>query len=219
MAKPNNKKDVNQGTSLMSGKDIGMSREAEAALTKSAVPFQFLTLLQGGSDIVMKRTLKGAAGGMYVLGKQKLLGDEFLAVPSISRPRAMIFEDGQVTLETFDPSSEAWGKCKAQKKGGNTGIEFLLWIPDEECFATFYFKNTAKSVGAKVVEAREARQLACFTSTMIEGKENSWYVPVVEGVDADGPVVMPTEEQQQEALLAFESYKQETKAPEPKRAR
>lgn len=205
-------------TALMSPKDVGQSREAEEALTKSD-RLQFLTLIQGGSEAVTKKEPKGVTAGAYVLGKKVLLGDEFDSIVSISRPRAMIFENNKVTVETFDPSSEEWSKCKAARKGGNTGIEFLLWIPSQQAFATFYFKNTAREVGADAARCRDAGMVARFSSRVVDGKENSWFVPVVTQVDPqslDEPLEMPSEEMQAEAVAAFESYKQETKAePEP----
>lgn len=193
----------------MSPKDIGTNKDVEAELTKNDF-MKYVSLLQGSSGALTE--LDGAKPGFYSLGKDVLLGAEFEAVVSISRPRAILFANNEMAAESFDPKSAEWSKIKNTRKGGNTGLEFLLWIPAHKCFATYYFKNTAKPEGAKAVACRESGSLAKFSSRMIEGKENSWYVPVVRSAGAVTDKHLPSDEAQAEAVAQFESYKQEEPA-------
>lgn len=217
MAKPTNKK--NEGTKTTEiakvTPGLGMSPEDLKAATATST-ILFLGVVAKNAD--MDKKPDGAEAGSIVLGNRDILQGPVRAAVVRMRPKAMLWEDGKLQDETFDPSSEAWTKIKATRNGGKTGTEILVWLIDQEQYAIVYYANAARPYGAKAAAAYTAGQEINVDAEFIDGKFSWWQLTCVPGDKID-PKTLPSEESQAKVVGIFESYKSEKPAEQGARER
>lgn len=166
----------------------------------------------------------GAIGiGRYGLVNDDIitdLGTEVDALVVTWRPKAMQTVDN--ILVEYDPQSELYQQLKEKAgisdSGCMYGPEFLLWIPTQTTFATYFMSSkTARR------EARKMQPLlqkaATFKAKLIETAKYKWHGPVV--VPCSAPLELPDSEVLVTAAKKFMNPpKSEVEvAPEDDRAR
>jgi hypothetical protein len=145
---------------------------------------------------------KFSAGTMtLVKGKERIdLTKEFNAFVVAWRPKAMQYKPE--TISFFNPNSDEYKQVayKAKEvKDSNCGVggEFLLYLPDQQCFATFFFGNaTARNEIANVLGLTHTKtedgnvvptlQPIIFQTQLIKNKRGQiWYGPQVKKCELD----------------------------------
>lgn len=181
-----------------------------------------IALAQGLSDAT---TFGLARPGEFTMGKPKRppevsedfvnLGNTIRVVVGPIRPHALLMEGREVIEESFDPKDPVFERIQAQasarfKKGNKKrnpmfGTDCLVYVLATKSFATISFMKTAR---------REARPLIALSGQvvdifahLIEGKDNSWFVPRVRPlVEAVSPPQI-TDTEHNAALSAFNTGK------------
>lgn len=131
------------------------------------------------------------AGGHYgIVRDQKIddLGEEIDVIVLTVRPRAFEkAEDGEITVcyDKDDPEYARIAALQANKVIGRmVGPEFLIWLPAEACFATFF-------CGSPTLK-REARKFGPFLggramnlrTKICKNAKGKWHGPVVNACSA-----------------------------------
>jgi hypothetical protein len=153
----------------------------------------YLQLAGSSSNLVKKGRETGVKQGEFVVckGKDTLvanLGERFNCLPFAWRPKAIMFA-GADTKSYYDPNSEAFREIERQSKAKNKsakfGHEFLVWLPDQNMFAAFFFNNptmrrVSPDLKALLPKNGATSIPATVYSKLIETADFSWYGPVVE---------------------------------------
>lgn len=173
-------------------------------VAKSSAYLPRIKLCQGSAKEVNSRQV--ARGGNYALVKSKEdvedLGDE---VPMlICAGRAKALRTGDMILSFFDPSDEEFKKIEEESKVKDSGCmygpEYLVWLPDQECFATLFLNSPTARRESGAVHAR-LRKAALLTSHLIVKPKFSWFGPVCK--DCSTPFDIPDLTVVQEQINKF----------------
>lgn len=96
------------------------------------------------------------------------------------RPKAI--EMGEEIITVFDPTTPEFARIQAKSdekdSGCMFGIEFLVWVPVQKVFATFFLGSKSSRREAAAVKAL-CRNAATLKSHLIETKKFSWQSPCV----------------------------------------
>lgn len=209
---------------MMAAGSVGMTPEQEAALSKDD-GLGFISVQHGVSQAVMHNNPKGVRAGDFLIGGTTIIegaswGEGFRCVVGPTRPRAVVFKNNAIEMDSWDPNSKQWAEIAARvaargdiSKGAKVGYEFMLWLPDHDFMGVLMIANRDRqTVGKKLIELRNQKKLA-RVSTTIKGAKNSVYLTVEEEKDPE-PITFPTPERYAACLAAFEAYKQEKQAPQ-----
>lgn len=110
------------------------------------------------------------------------LGSEVDVVVCAWRPKALR-TGGDVLINSHDPDSEEYKAIIADSGTKDSGClhgpEYLLWLPERDCFATMLWG----SISARM-ESRSIHGLLNCAATLkpkrVEGKKNTWYIPTAD---------------------------------------
>lgn len=173
--------------------------EAIAMVTTVGKFLPYVTLM-GGSTLPVKR-------GQFPIGHFALhqgktlvdLGVEFPALVVAWRPKAMIYKPQ--TLAYYDTKSKAFQDIQAtadvKDSGKGYGPDFLLWLPANGLFATYFLGNkTGRNEAPNLLgPLRKNGPFYCIqASDLIETSKNSWHGPVTKscGLSFDPPDMAET---------------------------
>lgn len=145
-----------------------------------------IQLVTGNSQFATK----GYANGVFVIvrGQEpEELGREFHAIPFSVRPKAMDFNDDAVRIfyhPNPDENGNATGEfariiegSKAPNSGMMYGLEFLLWLPESQEFATIFFGTRTSRNDIPSVKSR-MNQMVTFKGVLIPSKKyNDYFSP------------------------------------------
>lgn len=146
------------------------------------IPMIFL--LQASSEIV-KVPGSTFKAGEFTFGPQKeVLGTSFLAVVGPWRPHARHTLNGQIVAESFDENDKVFHAVadrELELKGTNTrtefanvGADFLLWVPKQAQFGTFFLRGAAKTDGE---QAFDQQGHPVTIASKYVSSSNGYYVP------------------------------------------
>jgi hypothetical protein len=125
--------------------------------------------------------------GHYALIKGRAnfvdLGSTVHMVPVAWRPKALEI-NGDTVISNFQHGSPEFKRIQAQsavaESGCMYGAEYLVYIPEQSCWATFFFGNkTMRNVAPQVKQLLDARAGVTFTVQLIKNTKYSWHGPVV----------------------------------------
>lgn len=143
-------------------------------------------LTQPLSHAVVEDKVPGIKQGIYTLGfgdSMKVLGKTFYAVIGPWRPHAVLTVGKSLEKESFDPTSTAWKEIEArlgtkvEGEGPKTGADFLLYLPERDSFAYFFFAKTARDA---IPDAEALMgKLAKFEVYLVETAKYKWFKPKV----------------------------------------
>lgn len=211
---------------MMAAGTAGMTPEQEAELSKDD-GLGFISVMHGVSQAVMNNSPKGIRAGDFLIGGATIVpaaswGEGFKCVVGPTRPRAVVFKNNQVELDSWDPSSKEWAEIAARvaargetAKGAKVGYEFMLWLPDFDFMGVFMAANQDRQrIGTRLISLRNEKKLA-RVSTQIKPKNGNMSVVVTVEEEKDkSPIKLPTPERYATCLAAFEAYKLEKRAPQ-----
>jgi hypothetical protein len=174
--------------------------------------FPRVQLMTGNSGLVQSGD---ANVGEYVFIATKddfqVLGKEIDVLVCSWRLKAMQVAD-ETVISVYNPSDPNFSRIRAQSgvkdSGCMCGVEFLLWIPQIETFATFYMasksaQREAKKVRSFIDEENNAPGPATLKSTLVETKRYKWHAPIV--TQCSTPFHNPTPEKFLKALEKFKN--------------
>jgi len=103
---------------------------------------------------------------------------------------------GEALIIDFDPKSDTFadikGRSGTRDSGCMFGPEFLVWLPEQEVFATYYMSSkTARREAKKVVSL--VGKAATFKCHLIETAKYKWHGPLA--FPCSAPVKAPAEDE------------------------
>ena len=203
----------NNGTNTSIAKvepGLGMSPEDLKKTTETSM-ILFLGIVAKNANLDKKPD--GAEAGSIVLGTQDILTGPVRAAVLRMRPKAMLWTDGQLEDESYDPSSETFTMIKGKtRQGGKVGTEALLWLIDQEQYAICYSANAARAYGVVAAKAQQSGTEVNIDAEYVDGKKYQWWQLKFVLGDPIDPKTLPSEESQAKAIGIFESYKAEKPA-------
>ncbi len=137
-----------------------------------------IQLFSFNSGAVTDNKIKAGHFG-FVNGQDiKDLGEEIQVMPLGVRPKAMDLS-GEKPLIVYDTTNpifaEIQSKAKASKESNcMVGVEFLVYLPEEDVFTTFYLANATLLREAQNIKDNLA-QLLKMTSKLIKKDRYSWH--------------------------------------------
>lgn len=158
------------------------------------------------------RTSGIAADGEYVFNGTQKLGKTFTAVVVDWRPHAIMFDDNQnLVAESFDPASETFKSIKIKEAGPKTknerpgsGAQFLVWLPEIQCYAIFPLMKTARRHIQPLYTLYMNKKPAAISSSSVTAGGNTWQSPLVqEFTGSIDPSKRPSDELTAEATRMF----------------
>lgn len=183
-----------------------------ASLAKNLGFLPSFKLFNSQAKAVSRNIIAAAHFGL-VKGKEDItdLGLQVDVIPICHRLKA-VEKAGDEYLSYYNRNSEGFERAKAKAdsdkmSGCMAGIEFLLWVPDQQTFALFYAFNTS---GLAVADAIRALYLkaATFKGKFIETKKFSWWAPDVIACSTD--LMIPEPELLNSTIKAFRNPKEAT---------
>lgn len=175
---------------------------------KAVASSNFLPRIQlfGANSNAVKEDKIGKGCFGLVRGKDEIedLTLTFNCLPLDWRWKAMQVAEGNV-VSVYDYDSDAFQKLKhtadnVKDSGCMWGVEFLVWLPDQKLYATFYLSSATARREAKPLRA----QIGCATTLnreFIKKPKYSWYGPKVSVCSV--PMTPPDLAEINEQIAAF----------------
>lgn len=185
--------------------------EAKGALSVASATSYFprVKLCQGGAKEVAKKKVK--AGGNYalVITKDNVidLGDEVEILVCAVRSKALeTANDAIITIyEKDDPEFlRIQGQSSVKDSGCMFGPEYLIYLPREKTFATFFMSSPTARGEAGAVHSRRGKA-ALLTSQYIEKPKFSWWGPLCG--DLTTPIELPPADEIESAKARYKALK------------
>lgn len=204
----------------------GEGKFATADAMKSVVGtgLRFLPYIQvanATSQAVTQR--KTGIGTMFLTQNKEVISlqESFVCLLLAWRPKAMQYSPEPKSF--YDTTTTAFKEIERladQPDSGKAfGPEFLLWLPERQCFATFFFgSKTARNEAPNVISLLRAGKVNVrFNTALIQdkSKKRSWYSTVCEPTDV-GIQVMPSKDDLVSTVAAFKNPPSTDAAPSEK---
>lgn len=159
--------------------------------------------LMGANSEAVKDGKIGMGSYALVTDKENMkdLGKEIDVLVCSFRFKAMQISDDGSVINSYDPKDPEFTRIKDvanadSESGCMCGLDFLLWLPTENCFATFFMasksaRREAPNVRAKINEKQGKPGPATFGSKLVKKQKYSWHVTTVSDctTEFDLPVV------------------------------
>lgn len=138
------------------------------------------------------------------------LGSTFDCLPIIHRYKALRIGEGSV-MNYYDPRSEAFKQIQVESEEQDSGCmfgpEFLLWVPSQKRFATFFFSSKSSRREAPALKTlMDSRRASTLTCKTVKGKKYVWVVPVP--VPCSTPIELPELEEIKKEAESFANPKE-----------
>lgn len=134
---------------------------------------------------------------LYSMGESINLGDKFEAAICHYRNRAVQFaKGGGIERQSYNPKEDLFKEILRGALGGNrgwcAGLDFLIWIPSCELFATIMLGNISGRIVSKTVE-RNVGKVVTFGVRKAHSKRNDadFFAPTC--VRSSSPIPYPPE--------------------------
>lgn len=185
------------------------SDETALAVAQSSAKFlPRIQLCQAQTKLVLQR--KVARGGHFALVDRDNvvdLGNEVEVVVCAGRAKAMQFDD-ETVINNFDKDSDTFKSIQERSGDRDSGCmygpEYLLYLPNQERFVTFFMASTTLRREASQVHSHMGQQ-ALLASHPIETKKYTWFGSKCE--DLSTPVELPDMKIIQEEIDKFKNEK------------
>lgn len=177
------------------------SDEAFAAIAAGADYLPRIQLMTGNSELVQEGKMNV---GRYAFIRTKEdvvdLGKEVDVLVCAWRLKAMRVKDENI-ISVFDINDPEFMKIKndsgIKDSGALCGAEFLIWVPSQKSFATFYMasksaKREAPAMRAHIDTANNKPGPATLKSTLVDNGTYKWHAPIVN--DCSTPFDLPTQD-------------------------
>ena len=162
-----------------------------------------LSLMSPLSDAVMEGKIQAGRWGLVNGKNVEDLGSELRCYVVALRLKAMDVGADPI-VSYFNPASPEFiaikNRCDDEKQGPLAGPEFLLYLPNEQQFCTFYMCSKTMRREAPIVK-QLLKKPATFKITIVSNKKNKWHAPVITGCAT--PLDLPDGEQLKKVLHSF----------------
>ena len=132
----------------------------------------------------------------------KDVGDAVDVLVLTWRPKAL--EIGEEVISVFDPKHPEFMRIQEKSSQPNSGCmfgpEFLLYIPSQKEFATFFCGSKSARREAPILESLVTKP-ATLKSRLIDNKKYKWQAPAV--VPCSTPFELPTMESIKDVVSKF----------------
>jgi len=191
----------------LGGELIEADKDLLADVTSGGGFLPYVQLFTTKSDPVAEGKINGGEYGLVRDGNITSLGKNMDVVVFTVRARAFCKEDGELIV-VYDKDDPEYQRIQALQAEGVTGCmagpEFLIWVPSEKTFATFF-------CGSKTLK-REARKLGPFIggkacnmrSHLIDNGKYKWHGPIINACSTP-PTALPTSEDAQDMVHRFKN--------------
>jgi DNA gyrase inhibitor GyrI len=166
--------------------DLGVSKygsdEDFAALSSGGGFLARMMLFGTNSKLVQEEKIKAGAYGL-VKSKDEFedLTKEVQVIPLSVRAKAMEISGDEITT-VYDRNNEEFKriaeKSEISDSGCMYGVEFLLWLPVQKVFTTWYASSKTSRREAPLLKNLMGRP-ARMSSKLIKGKKYNWHGPVI----------------------------------------
>lgn len=130
------------------------------------------------------------------------LGNDVDVLVIAWRPKAL--EIGEELVTSFDQESKTFKDIEERSATPNSGCmygpEFLMWIPAQSAFATFFMGSKSSRKEAPNVHAK-LQNSGTLSSKLVETKRYKWQTPIMKGCST--PFNMPDQEAMQAEVDKF----------------
>jgi hypothetical protein len=195
-----------------------------ASVVTTATYFQRLQLMGSNSKLVKQGKFPM---GHYALvidkDTMKDVGDQLDVLACAFRFRAMDISDEDNMINVYDPHNPEFTRIREQAavadSGCLCGLDFLLWLPLESKFVTFYMASksalrVAPELRAKIKEKDNKPGPANLSVKLIETKKYSWHAPQVSNCTTPFEDLLPSPEDFIDALKRFHNPESDEVAPQ-----
>ncbi len=146
------------------------------------------------SDAVAEGLIPQAHYGLVKDDNITDIGEEVDVIIVGWRAKALDTSGDELIID-YDPKSQVFSDIKEQSQvkdsGRMYGPEFLLWLPEQEVFTTFYMSSkTARREAKKVLPL--VGKAATFKCRLITTAKYKWHAPLV--FPCSAPLVAPPED-------------------------
>ncbi len=164
-----------------------------------------LQLFGSKSDACTEQKIGIGHYGIVTDGGITDVGEEVEVVVVSWRPKSLQIDGGNIITE-YDPESEIYKKIAEMSGTPNSGCmygpEYLLWVPCQNKFVTFFMSSkTARR------EAKRMHHLvgcaATFKAKLIDNGRYKWHGPVV--IECSTPLDVPDEETIRTVVESFQN--------------
>lgn len=156
-----------------------------------------LKLCQGSGKEAQKGKVAKAGNYALITNKDEMedLGDEVEIVICAARAKAL--QTGKMILTYFDPESPEFAEIKEKSKVKNSGCmygpEYLIWLPNQNTYATLFMCSPTARRESRAVHSR-LRKAALLKSHLIETEDYAWHGPIVKDLETEVTNLPPQEE-------------------------
>lgn len=179
---------MTENTSIIPAETLALSnqkfgKDVFQQVSKSSSYLERIQLLSGSSGIVKKGQFPMNHYGL-AKGKDKFedLGDEFDALIVSWRPKAMEIGSKQI-VTVHDQSDDEFVRIMEQSdvkdSGCMFGPEYLLYLPKQEKFATFFCSSKTLRRASEDIHSRIGKW-ATFSVDVIDNGKYVWPGPIIE---------------------------------------
>lgn len=165
--------------------DLGGDLMTDADFDKTVATSGFFSRVQlfsSNSKMVQEDKIKGGNFGLVRMKDQvEDLTRNFQCLPLAYTMKAMQILDGSVTSvydHTTNEFKEIQAKSDEQDSGCMWGVDFLVYLPDQKLFATYYLSSKTARKEAKPLRGLIGHAVT-IASNLIKGKKFNWFGPVV----------------------------------------
>lgn len=170
-------------TALVQSKFADDASFKEVSTTSSFLPR--IKHMQASADEVKDPRIKAQMSHFYLIPQKDVyidLTSEFICLPLSWRPKAMDMSDAKKIISVYNNKSAEFNRIKDRSEVKESkcvyGPEYLLWLPGEKSFATFFFSSKTARREAPNLKALLGKG-ATVKSKYIKTPNYSWYGPEI----------------------------------------
>lgn len=193
-----------------------VTETALSVVTKVGNFLPYITLMSSNSAEVKRGKFPMGHFALHTSKTQLLdLGSEVIMFLVAWRPKAMQYLPS--VLSYFDAESEEFKAivrvADMQNSNKGFGPEFLVWLPEQERFATYFLGNkTCRNEAPNLISLIDTGKRVCLqVANLIENRKHSWHGPVTKSYDLE--IKMPPVDTLKEELEKFQNPPSATEAP------
>lgn len=196
------------------GELIAADQDLLKESTSGGAFLPYLQLFTTKSDAVTEGKINGGEYGLVRDGEITSLGKEVDVIVLTLRGRAFEKdEQGEITVsyDKNDPEYQRIQALQADKVTGRMcGPEFLIFIPSEETFATFFCGSPTLKREARKFSRYLGGKACKMRNKLIDNGKHKWHGPVI-GDCSTPPTCVPDADECNELVQRFKNPpKQET---------
>jgi hypothetical protein len=191
--------------------DLSMGDLAEIANSDRYLPR--IELFGSQKKMVKQKKFPEAHYGL-VTGKEEVedLGETFNCIPYQVRAKAMDFREKEKITTIFNKDDDKFKEIAAVandksfkgKSGCSYGAEFLIWLPDQECFTAFFLNTPTLRNAIKLLVQQLGKPTTLAIRFIPSEEYGGWHGPVVNKCST--PINYPNDETINKQLAKFRDY-------------